>query len=80
MTIIVFISYLILFGFLKILPYLLDTIDVHGCMIMFAFLSMLGIVFVATVLNETNGQSLDDVGLNEKMNTENVRARSLSIG
>lgn len=80
MTIVVFISYLILFGFLKILPHLLDTIDVHGCMVMFATLSMLGIVFVATVLKETNGQSLDDVGLNEMMTIENVRARSLSIG
>lgn len=80
MTIVVFISYLILFGFLKVLPYLLDTIDVHGCMIIFAFLSILGIVFVATVLKETNGQSLDDVGLNEKKSIGNVRARSLSIG
>lgn len=80
MTIVVFISYFILFGFLKILPFLLETIDAHGCMILFAVLSMLGIIFVATVLKETNGQSLDDVTLNEKMSIENVRARSLSIG
>lgn len=80
MTIVVFISYFILFGFLKILPFLLETIDVHGCMILFAVLSVLGIIFVATVLKETNGQSLDDVTQNEKMSIKNIRARSLSAG
>lgn len=71
MTIVVFSSNLTLFGFLKILPFLLDEnssiyIDVHGTMIMFAILSIVGIIFVATVLNETNGQSLDDVGRDQK--------------
>lgn len=80
MTIVVFASNLTLFGFVKIFPFLLDTIDVHGCMTMFAILSMLGIIFVATVLKETNGQSLDDVGCDKKMKIENDHARSNSIG
>lgn len=73
-------SNLILFGFLKIFPFLLDSIDVHGCMAMFAILSTLGIIFVATVLKETVGRSLDDIGVKEEAKIEHARARSLSIG
>lgn len=79
-TIVVFMSNVILFGFLKFCPFLLDTIDVHGFMIMYAILSMLGIIFVATVLRETVGKSLDDIGVDEKIRMECARARSLSMG
>lgn len=72
MTIVVFEANLMLFGILKMFPLLLNTIDVHGCMIMFAILSMLGIIFVVTVLKETNGKSLDDVESDKKRKIENV--------
>lgn len=71
MTIVVFMANLMLFGILKIFPNLLNTIDVHGCMIMFACSSILGIIFVATVLNETSGKSLDDVEFDKKTKIEN---------
>lgn len=70
MTIVVFSSNLTLFGFLKILPFLLDKIDVHGFMTMHVILSAIGILFVATVLKETNGQSLDDIGREKKITNQ----------
>lgn len=72
MTIVVFEANLMLFGILKMFPLLLNTIDVHGCMIMFTILSILGIIFVVTVLKETNGKSLDDVESDKKRKIENV--------
>lgn len=74
MTAVVFTSNLILFAFVKILPFLLNKIDVHGCMIMHAVLSVFGIIFIAIVLKETKGKSLDNVGLDEKTETTNGRA------
>lgn len=71
MTIIGCGRYLISFGFLKVFPLLLQIIELYGCMIMFAILSFVGIVFVATVLKETTGTCLDDVGVDEK--TKNKR-------
>lgn len=74
MAVVVFTSNLIIFAFVKILPFLLNTIDVHGCMIMHAILSLLGIVFIALVLKETNGKSLDNVGVEEKTKSTNGHA------
>lgn len=71
MTVVVFTSNLVIFAFVKILPFLLNKIDVHGCMIMHATLSLLGIIFIAIVLKETNGKSLDSVGVDEKTKTTN---------
>lgn len=79
MTIVVFMANLMLFEILKFFPLLLNVIDVHGCMLMFAILSMLGIIFVATFLKETNGKSLDDVRLDQKMKRDNARAWNISI-
>lgn len=79
MSIVVFMANLMLFGILKIFPFLLDAIDVHGCMLLFSILSMLGIIFVATVLKETNGQSLDDVGLDQKKKMDNARVWNITV-
>ena len=80
MSIVGFAAYLILFAFLKVFPLTLDLFDLHGCMIIFAILSVVGIIFVATVLEETNGQSLDDIGCDEQIKCEHDRARSISFG
>lgn len=80
MSIVGFVAYLILFVFLKVFPLTMNLFDLHGCMIIFAVLSTLGIIFVATVLEETSGQSLDDVGYDEHVKFERARARSLSFG
>lgn len=45
---------------------MLETIDLHGCMGIFGTGCIIGTVFVAFVLEETKGKSLDDVGLDEK--------------
>lgn len=74
MTVVVFVSNLVLFTLMKILPFLLNTIDVHGSMIMHAILCMLGIIFIAIVLKETNGRSLDNIGVEDKNKTTNGNA------
>lgn len=81
MSIVGFLAYLILFAFLKVFPLTMDVFNVHGCMIIFAILTTVGIIFVATVLEETSGQSLDDVNYDdEHVNFERARARSFSFG
>lgn len=56
------------------------VLDLHGCMILFAILSMVGIVFVVAVLKETSGQPLDEISYEEQVKLECARARSLSFG
>lgn len=80
MSIVGFVAYLILFVFLKVFPLSMDLFDLHGSLIISAILSGAGIIFVSTVLEETSGQSLDDVGYDEHVKFERARARSLSFG
>lgn len=47
------------FACLNLFPILLGIIDLYGCMMIFAVLSVLGGIFVAC-LKETNGSSLDN--------------------
>lgn len=80
MSIVGFLAYVILFGFLKVFPLTMDLFDLHGSLIIFAILSAVGIFFVTMVLEETSGQSLDDIGYDEHVKFERARARSLSFG
>lgn len=50
----------------KIYPILLDYIDLHGCLLSFSVCCIIGFAYVFFVLEETSGQSLDDVGLDDK--------------
>lgn len=80
MSIVGFVAYLILFAVLKVFPFAMELFDLHGCMIIFAILSTLGIIFVATVLEETSGQSLDNVGYDKQVKFERARSRSFNFG
>lgn len=55
---------------LKLYPILLKSLDLHGCLMIFVFFCCIGFIFVFFVLEETTGQSLDDIGIDE-----NVKAR-----
>lgn len=45
----------------KMFPILLDTLDLHGSLLIYAVFSIVGAFFVLFVMEETSGQSLDDV-------------------
>lgn len=49
------------FASLKTYPILLESIDLHGCLMVYAFGCLIGFVFVLFVLKETSGQSLDAI-------------------
>lgn len=50
-------------------PILIEAIDLYGCLLVFATLCLVGFVFVLIVLQETTGNSLDDVGVADKSTT-----------
>lgn len=50
----------------KIFPILVESIDVHGCLIVFGVGCTIGFLFVLLCLKETSGQSLDDVGVKQR--------------
>lgn len=51
----------------KLFPILLEIVDLHGCMMIFGICSTIGAIFVARVMHETSGKSLDDIGSDEKV-------------
>lgn len=62
------------FVLVKLLPPLLDVIDLHGCMTILGVSCTLGAIFIYFCVEETNGQSLDDVGLDVKAKIARARA------
>lgn len=44
---------------LKIFPSMLVALDLYGCMFVFAFVNVLGILFVKFIVPETKGRNLD---------------------
>lgn len=65
-AIIIFASNLTCFVYLKLFPPLLESIRLNGCMSICGILCVLGSIFIAIVLDETNGECLDNVGLKER--------------
>lgn len=49
----------------KMYPILLDSIDLHGTLMIYGIGSIGGFIFMLFVLKETSGKSLDDVGRDE---------------
>lgn len=66
MAIICFSLSLDAFVSVKVYPILLELVDLHGCFIIYGVGCIIGSIFVIFVMRETSGQSLDDVGVNEK--------------
>lgn len=60
----------------KMYPKLLDSIDLNGCFTIYGIGCFIGFIFVYFVLNDTTGQSLDEVGADKKIKTEHVRINS----
>lgn len=62
----------------KCYPILLEILDLHGCLMIYAVGSFIGAIFVLFVLDETTGSSLDEVGMdgnitkNDDLNMEKL--------
>ncbi|XP_055304279.1 uncharacterized protein LOC129569467 [Sitodiplosis mosellana] len=67
------------FTFVKLLPFLLGVLDLHGCMTIFGVSCVLGAIFIYFFVGETSGQSLDNVGLDEQSKLARARSRCNSI-
>lgn len=72
LAIICFIDNIWQFLCLKFYPIFLEQINLHGCLLIYGVGCIVGFVFVLWFLKETSGQSLDEVGIDEKTKTENV--------
>lgn len=48
----------------KIFPVLLDIVDLHGSLMVYVIFSIIGAFFVLFVMEETSGQPLDNLELN----------------
>lgn len=69
------------FATIKVFPLLLEIFDLDGCMFILGSGSILGFFFILFVMKETSGQSLDDVGADEKLKTNRfhvARVNSIS--
>lgn len=62
---------------LKLFPILLVIVDLHGCMIILGIGCIIGFLFVLIAMEETSGQSLDDVGKNKKLRLEQIHGEPL---
>lgn len=78
MAIIAFSINVITFVFVKLFPILLEIIDLHGCFTIFGGGCIIGVLFVFFFLEETNGTSLYDVGLDEKTKQERIHAARMN--
>lgn len=54
----------------KIFPILLEIADIHGSLMIFGIASIAGAIFVLFVMEETSGQSLDDIEEENKTTVE----------
>lgn len=79
MAIIVFATNLAGFTAVKAFPILLVSLDLYGCMLILGIGCLFGAIFVVFVMQETTGQSLDDVGADEQIKLDFMRARINSI-
>lgn len=67
MTIVCFSFSFVTFVSVKCYPILLEILDLHGCLMIYAVGSFIGAMFVLFVLEETTGTSLDEVGMDENV-------------
>lgn len=77
MAIIVCATNLAAFGAVKSFPILLLSLDLYGCMLFFGVGCLFGTMFVVFILEETTGQSLDDVGEDERAKLDYIRKARL---
>lgn len=78
MAIICFSINVVTFICVKLFPILLEVLDLHGVMLIFAISCILGAIFVLFVVEETTGKSLDDVGSEERIKMERIHAARIN--
>lgn len=66
------------FVIVKLFPILLEIIDMHGCMFVFGSGCFIGYLFVFSVMEETSGQSLDGIGVEQKKKIDQIHAARLN--
>lgn len=62
----------------KLFPILLEIVDLHGCMLILGSGCIVGFFFVLFVMKETSGQSLDNVGEDEKIRRSQIHVTRLN--
>lgn len=70
---IISIAYILMFGVVKIFPYLLDFLGTQNIFYIFALNSLLGVLFTYMFLPETLGKSFEEIELSFKRNKEQCR-------
>lgn len=70
MGVVVFANNIAGFISVKIFPILLEIVDIHGSLMIFGIASIAGAIFVLFVMEETSGQSLDDIEEENKTTME----------
>lgn len=50
----------------KIFPILIERVGVDGCLTMYGIGCVVGAIYVIFLLKDTTGQSLDDIGVEER--------------
>lgn len=60
---------------LKTYPILLESIDLHGCLMIYACGCFIGFIFILFALKETTGRSLDGVGVDMNAETKATPAK-----
>lgn len=58
----------------KLYPILLDSLELYGTMMIYGTGCVVGTFFIIFMLQDTNGTSLDSVGVNEKAKSELTHA------
>lgn len=70
MGVVVFANNIAGFISVKIFPILLEIVDIDGTLMIFGIASFWGAIFVLFVMEETSGQSLDDIEEENKTTIE----------
>lgn len=70
MGVVVFVNNIAAFISVKIFPISLEIVDIHGSLMIFGIASIAGAIFVLFVMEETSGQSLDDIEEENKTTME----------
>uniref|UniRef100_A0A1B6KB92 Major facilitator superfamily (MFS) profile domain-containing protein n=1 Tax=Graphocephala atropunctata TaxID=36148 RepID=A0A1B6KB92_9HEMI len=55
-------AYILMFGVVKVFPFMLDVLQISGCFYFFSFTSLINVVIVYFFLPETLGKSFEEIG------------------
>lgn len=78
MAIVCFSINVVTFVCVKLFPILLEVLDLHGVLMIFAVSCVVGAIFVLFLVEETSGKSLDDVGVEEKRKLSRIHVARIN--